>query len=72
MDPALKLVPAVPLSITVALEKRYGQEVIIPVCDKARVFAEIARTKELTRPTIDMIKRLGYRVEVVQDKPKEL
>lgn len=60
------------LSIQVALEKRYGQEVVIPVCEKARLFAQLARTKELTRPTIDVIKQLGYKVEVVQTQPKEL
>lgn len=69
---SLMLTPSMPPSIQVVIEKRYGQDVVKPVCEKARLFAQIARTTELTRPTIDLIKQLGYRVEVVQTQPKEL
>lgn len=60
------------LVIQVVLEKRYGQEVVVPACEKARIFAQLARTKELTRQTIDLVKQLGYKVEVVQTQPREL
>lgn len=61
-----------PMSIQVKLAQQYGQEVIQPVCEKAKLFAAMVGTKTLTRPTIDYVKKLGYRVEVIPTEPREL
>jgi hypothetical protein len=61
-----------PMCIKVKLAQQYGQEVIQPVCDKAKLFALMVGTKTLTRQTISQIKTLGYRVEVMPTEPKEL
>lgn len=61
-----------PQIIKVVLGTQYGQEVIKPACPKAELFCEIAGTRTLTRRLVEQIKRLGYRVEVIQTQPKEL
>lgn len=60
------------MKIQVIITQQYGQEVIKPVCEQAQLFCEIAGTKTLTRRAIALIKRLGYRVEVIPTEPKEL
>lgn len=72
VHPLSQSVEAPSMTILVRLEKQYGQDVIIPVCDKAQKFAAIAGTKTLTRRLIEQIKGLGYTVEVQQTLPKEL
>ena len=52
--------------ITVAIRNVYGNELIYPVCDKAKAFADIAGTKTLQRWVLDRIKSLGYKIEVEQ------
>ena len=54
--------------IQVKIKTVYGNEVIYPVCATAQAFAELARQKTLTSREIALIKRLGYTIEVVQDK----
>lgn len=55
------------MHIKVRIKEVYGMATIYPVCDKAQAFADIARTKTLTRPVIELIKRLGYDVEVITE-----
>jgi hypothetical protein len=50
--------------ITVERRDQYGTPVFHPVCDQARAFARIAKTKTLTPDTLALVKSLGYRVEV--------
>ena len=50
------------MEIIVKIETVYGNEVIRPVCEKAKLFASIAGTKTLTRAAINYIKQLGYSV----------
>jgi hypothetical protein len=54
-------------NIVVKISTIYGKDVIIPVCVNARTFAEIAGTKQLTKNTINMIKSLGYHVNIKQE-----
>ena len=44
----------------------YGNTMVYPACDKAKVFANIAGTKTLTFETIAEIKNLGYDVLILQ------
>ena len=55
------------LSIEVRVKSNYGSEAIYPVGKPAELFATLAGTRTLTRPTIEVIKRLGYEVHVQQE-----
>lgn len=52
------------MTITVTIKNVYGTETIYPVCEKAKIFADLAGTRTLTRCAIERIKRLGYAVTV--------
>ena len=54
------------MHITVAIKNVYGNELIYPVCDKAKAFADIAGTKTLQRWVVDRIKTLGYEIKIEQ------
>jgi len=60
------------LVITVRLMDVYGKRVVYPVCDKAKVFADIADTKSLTETTLRCIQKLGYTIHVVPQEPLTL
>lgn len=66
MDPMSSIEP--PLIIVVKQVYLYGNRVYYPICAKAKVFAEIARTKTLTIETLRLICRLGYTVDKVPDE----
>ncbi len=53
---------------TIKIEQRdvYGNRVFYPVCDDAKAFATIAKSKTLTRETLQTIKRMGYEIRVSQ------
>lgn len=59
------------MNIQVKLKVVYGNELIYPVCQSAKAFAAIANKKTLTNYEIQIIKTLGYTIEVVTEK-KEL
>jgi hypothetical protein len=52
------------MNITVKVRNNYGKRVIYPVCQSARSFADIAGTSTLTIQAIELIKQLGYEVQV--------
>lgn len=54
------------MSITVRIRNVYGNELIYPVCDSARLFALIAGQKTLSVVVIAQIKLLGYSINVEQ------
>jgi hypothetical protein len=54
------------LAITVRVRNVYGNKTIYPVCDKAKIFAQLAGHSTLTSMTLDCIRRLGYLIEVEQ------
>ena len=51
--------------IEVRVKDVYGNQMIYPVCDAAKVFAAIAGTKTLTQQTLLLIKQLGYDIDIV-------
>lgn len=51
-------------SIIVQIKTVYGVEQVYPACPDAVLFARIAGTKTLTTSTLDMVKGLGYRIDV--------
>jgi hypothetical protein len=60
------------MKIVVKVRNVYGNKTVYPVCDAAKVFARIAGHSTLTAMTIDLIKKLGYFIEVEQDEPVTL
>jgi hypothetical protein len=50
------------LTITIQVDKAYGGFLFYPICDKAKTFAELAKTKTLSYQAIKLIKQLGYEV----------
>jgi len=70
----LRPVPTIEYEQTclVKLGNQYGQQVAFPANEQAELFCQIAGAKTLTPRIRDLIKKLGYRIEVVQDLPKEL
>ena len=50
----------------------YGRQVVYPVCDKAKVFADIADTKTLTDTTLRCIRKLGYTIHVIPNEQPTL
>ena len=43
--------------IIVEIKSVYGNEVIYPVCEHAKLFAELAGTKTLTKQAVNVIKK---------------
>tara|TARA_R100000664_G_C2730491_1_gene121166 strand:- start:744 stop:995 length:252 start_codon:yes stop_codon:yes gene_type:complete len=46
--------------IVVEIRNVYGEDKVYPVCEHAKIFADIAGTKTLTEDTLDKIESLGY------------
>jgi hypothetical protein len=51
-------------SILIKFKNVYGTEAIYPVCDKAKLFAQIAGTRTLTNATLRDVKALGFEIRV--------
>jgi predicted peroxiredoxin len=49
--------------IIVEIKNVYGNDMIYPINDDAKIFASIAGTKTLTKDTVVKIKTLGYEVK---------
>lgn len=53
-------------NINVEIKTVYGNELIYPLCDQAKLFAELANSKTLTLRHIALIKQMGYTVTARQ------
>lgn len=61
------------MKITVKHRDQYGANTYHPVCDTAKAFARIAKTKTLTPATLREIKALGYLIDIqYAEYPAEL
>jgi len=56
------------MTIQVKIKNVYGCERIYPVNQKAIWLTSLTRKKTLDRDEIEVIKKLGYQVEVVADQ----
>jgi hypothetical protein len=52
------------MEITVRITSVYGAKTVYPVCETAKIFADIAGTKTLKPETIAKVKALGYKINV--------
>lgn len=50
------------MQIIVTIKNVYGNELVYPVCPKARLFAEMVGTKTLTPHQLTKIEALGYTI----------
>jgi hypothetical protein len=53
-------------NITVEIKDVYGVAKVYPICETAKLFADIAGTKTLLPEDIKRIQMLGYEVKVKQ------
>ena len=56
------------MTIQVNIKQVYGVERIYPVNDQAIILTQLTKKKTLDRADINLIKKLGYDVEVVAEK----
>jgi len=56
------------MAIQVNIKQVYGVERIYPVNDQAIILTQLTKKKTLDREDINLIKKLGYDVEVVAEK----
>ena len=52
-------------TITVRVDRVYGNVTVYPVCERAQLLAKLAGMKTLTGSTLATIKALGFEVEQV-------
>ena len=58
------------MEIKVIVKSIYGNELIYPMCKTSNVFADIAKTKTLSRQVLRSLKDIGYTItEVKNDTP---
>lgn len=53
-------------TIVVEIRHVYGVPTLYPVCEEAKIFAAIARTKTIRPEDVMRIKTLGYVVQIKQ------
>ena len=54
-------------TLKVKIKNVYGNEMIYPVCEDSKVFANLTNSKTLTEQSRRLIKSLGYKFEVVSE-----
>jgi len=54
------------MTITVSIKSHYGTQFIYPVCDAAQKLCALTGKKTLSHRDIDIIKYLGYSINVEQ------
>lgn len=59
-------------TVLVELKSRYGNELIYPANDTAKLFTGLTRKKTLLREDLDLISELGYAIKVKQPEPLTL
>jgi hypothetical protein len=57
------------MKIQVMVKTVYGKDLIYPVCETARLLAELTRKKTLDEVELALIKKLGFTVEFVPYQP---
>ncbi len=58
-------------TIKVMLRDVYGEEKVYPACPQSEIFAQLAKQKTLTYQQINLIKDLGFVVEIVNARQQQ-
>jgi hypothetical protein len=56
------------MNIQVNIKQVYGVDRIYPVNDKAMILTQLTNKKTLDKRDIELIKKLGYEIEVITNK----
>ena len=56
------------MTIIVEIKQVYGNKTIYPVCEQAKLLCKLSGNKTLTTKSINLIKQLGYEIEVKKEK----
>jgi len=56
------------MQIVVKVKNVYGNDLIYPVCEHAKMCAELTGTKTLSQRNVDTLKRLGFEFIVESQK----
>jgi len=54
------------MEITIEAKDVYGRTLYYPACEKAQLFAKLIDKKTLTPETIEIVKKLGYTINMKQ------
>lgn len=60
------------MKITIERTNQYGVTVYRPICETAHNFARIAQTKTLTTQALQIIRAMGYQIELAEPLPLEI
>ena len=53
-------------TITVRIDRSYGNRVVYPACHTSKLIAQLAGTRTLTDRALAVVKQLGYAINVQQ------
>ena len=56
------------LNCIVEIKHEWGNRRVYPVCSASKTLAEIAGGKTLSKDTIDLAKKLGYKFETLREE----
>lgn len=54
------------MKLLVIIKNVYGNEMIYPVCDKAKLLCKLSGKKTFTKDSLSILKQLGYEFEIPQ------
>jgi len=54
------------MELTIEAKDVYGRTLYYPACEKAQLFAKLIDKKTLTPETIEIVKKLGYNINMKQ------
>lgn len=60
------------MQIEVTIKNVYGNKLVYPECEKANLFCSLCHTSTLTPHAIDIIKKLGFTINVKQKDNEKL
>jgi hypothetical protein len=60
------------MTIQIQIRNVYGNELVYPVCEQAKLFTKLLCVKTFNYHQIETLKQLGYSFEAVTVKPRNI
>jgi len=60
------------MALQVQIRNVYGNELVYPVCEQAKLFTQLLGVKTFNHHQIETLKQLGYIFEAVTVKPRNI